>query len=80
MRNDDNTTTTTSRLNIILREPGQIELLKACMERLSLSRGGVKMSAVQSFIEVAKFYLENADKIDPVSDTMRALAEKGKQR
>lgn len=74
----EDATSTSSRLNIILREPEQIELLKACMKRLSLSRAGVKISAVQSLIELAKFYLENADKIDPVSDTMRALAEKGK--
>ena len=67
---------TTSRLNIILREPEQIELLKACMERLTLARGGVKMSAIQAMIELCKFYLENADQVDPVSDTMRALAER----
>ena len=70
--------TTTSRLNIILREPEQIELLKACMHRMSASRGGVKMSAIATLIELSRFYLENADKIDPISDTMMALAKKSK--
>ena len=70
--------TTTSRLNIILREPEQIELLKACMQRMSASRGGVKMSAIATLIELSRFYLENADKIDPISETMMALAKKSK--
>ncbi len=73
MRIEDSTS---SRLNIILREQEQIELIKACMARLSMARGGVKVSAIQTLLELSKFYLENVDKIEPVSDTMRALAEK----
>lgn len=73
MRIEDSTS---SRLNIILREQEQIELIKACMSRLSMARGGVKVSAIQTLLELSKFYLENVDKIEPVSDTMRALAEK----
>ena len=65
-----------SRLNIILREPEQILLIKACIERLSKARGGVKISAIQALLDLAKLYLENADQIDPVSNVMMDLMEK----
>lgn len=65
-----------SRLNIILREPEQILLIKACIERLSLARGGVKISAIQALLDLAKLYLENADQIDPISPVMKDLMDK----
>lgn len=65
-----------SRLNIILREPEQILLIKACINRLSLARGGVKISAIQALLDLAKLYLENADQIDPVSNVMLDLMDK----
>ena len=65
-----------SRLNIILREPEQILLIKECIKRLSMARGGVKISAIQALLDLAKLYLENADQIDPVSDVMKELMEK----
>ncbi|CAM2064564.1 hypothetical protein SCOR_04285 [Sulfidibacter corallicola] len=68
--------TSLSRLNIILREPEQILLIKACIERLSLARGGVKISAIQALLDLAKLYLENADQIDPVSPVMKDLMVK----
>ena len=68
--------TSLSRLNIILREPEQILLIKACIERLSKARGGVKISAIQALLDLAKLYLENADQIDPISDVMQDLMHK----
>jgi len=65
-----------SRLNIILREPEQILLIKACIDRLSLARGGVKISAIQALLDLAKLYLENADQIDPISPVMKDLMDK----
>lgn len=65
-----------SRLNIILREPEQILLIKACIERLSRARGGVKISAIQALLDLAKLYLENADQVDPVSGVMKDLMDK----
>ena len=68
-----------NRLNVILREPEQILLLKACIDRLSKARGGVKITAIQAVLELAKFYLENADKLDPISDVMRSLLDQHEQ-
>lgn len=63
----------TGRLNIILRDREQIHLLRACVERLSMARGGIKLSAIQALMELARLYLERADEIDPVSPAIRNL-------
>jgi len=76
MPKERKTDTSLSRLNIILREPEQILLIKACIERLSLARGGVKISAIQALLDLAKLYLENADQIDPISPVMKDLMDK----
>lgn len=76
MPKERKTDSSLSRLNIILREPEQILLIKACIERLSLARGGVKISAIQALLDLAKLYLENADQIDPISPVMKDLMDK----
>lgn len=68
-----------SSLNIILREPEQVLLMRACIDRLSKARGGVKISGIQALLDLAKIYLENADKIDPITPAMSKLMEKKKE-
>lgn len=70
---------TQSSLNIILREPEHVLLMKACVERLSLARGGVKISGIQALLDLAKIYLENADKVDPITPAMKELIAKREQ-